>query len=227
MRRGSRRAHARTRHHDCRRRVRDHRPSARLGVPAPGRVLSWGRASSEFGLDGQKNRRGGSSHQPQGVESRARTASSQKWQVVADLRNVRSVLEISSIFQPTDRPHLAAFILPSSVAGPQQPFSELESFENSQRALRQDAIPLIAIVPPLIGQRTVQPEAVLSTKNQPSTEHSTGVFDAHHVQLDRWRNAPSSRSKKSGATRQGPACRIRKASRSPCSEAINGVSTAT
>jgi hypothetical protein len=96
------------------------------------------------------------------------------------------VLEISSIFKPTDRPHLAAFILPSSVAGPQQPFSELESFENSQR-LRQDAIPLIAIVPPLIDQRTGQPKAASASTNQPSTDRSTREFDAHHVQVDRQR----------------------------------------
>jgi hypothetical protein len=77
-------------------------------VPSLGRVERIGIA-----LDERENRRRVSSHQPQGVESRARTASWQKSQGVADLRNVRSVLEISGIFQPTDRPNLAAFILPS------------------------------------------------------------------------------------------------------------------
>ena len=134
MRRGLRRAHARTCHHDCRCHVRDRRPSARLGVPAPGRALSWGRASSEFGPVGCGNRRYASSCAPTTCQKLSDNIvlpkiASCSWHSQC-LQRHRNLLMFPA---PTDRPHLAAFILPSSVAGPQQPFSEPESFENSQR----------------------------------------------------------------------------------------------
>src|ERR1700753_360450 len=49
---------------------------------------------------------------PQGAASGGRTALSRNLKVVPELCNVRSMSEIAGIFQPTDRPHLAAFILP-------------------------------------------------------------------------------------------------------------------
>jgi hypothetical protein len=42
------------------------------------------------------------------------------------------MIEIAAIFQSTDRPHLAAFILPSSVARPQQPIPELQASKSAQ-----------------------------------------------------------------------------------------------
>ena len=39
-------------------------------------------------------------------------------------RNVRSMAEIATFFSPTDRTHLACFILPSSVAGSAGPISK-------------------------------------------------------------------------------------------------------
>src|SRR6185437_16885447 len=42
-------------------------------------------------------------------------------QIALYLRNVRSMFEFADISRPTDRPHLAAFILPSSIAGSEGP----------------------------------------------------------------------------------------------------------
>jgi len=67
----------------------------------------------------------------------------QKSQGVADLRNVRGVLEISSIFQPTDRLHLAAFILPSQsveASSLSHPLSGVSSATTTPSDARQNAM---------------------------------------------------------------------------------------
>jgi hypothetical protein len=48
-------------------------------------------------------------------------------------RNVRSMAEIATLFSPTDRTHLARFILPSSVARLLRPIPELQASRNEQR----------------------------------------------------------------------------------------------
>jgi hypothetical protein len=84
--------------------------------PAPETVWYEPRASSGCGLDGCENRRFRSSwaHGVSKVERKERVAEHRK--VRSMLHNVRSMVEIATIFQPTDHAHLARFILPSSVA---------------------------------------------------------------------------------------------------------------
>jgi hypothetical protein len=67
-----------------------------------------------LGECGDRHRR--SLGSPQGVERRVKTERCQERQVAQAARNVWRVVEIATIFHPTDRPHLAAFILPSTVA---------------------------------------------------------------------------------------------------------------
>ena len=46
--------------------------------------------------------------------------------------NVGSMVEIAILFLPTDRTHLACFILPSSVARPQRPIPELQASKSAK-----------------------------------------------------------------------------------------------
>jgi hypothetical protein len=55
-----------------------------------------------------------------------------KAQVARDPRNVSDKPEFGAVPHPTDRPHLAVFILPSSVARPQRPIPELQASKNAQ-----------------------------------------------------------------------------------------------
>jgi hypothetical protein len=76
-------------------------------------TLFAARVSSGFCLGERGNRRYRSSFGPQGVKSRGPIMRCQKAQVAKDPRNVSDKPEFGAVPHPTDRPHLAAFILPS------------------------------------------------------------------------------------------------------------------
>jgi hypothetical protein len=73
--------------------------------------LFGARASNQCGPDERENRQCRSSPPPQGVKVRESTARRQKRLVAPGFALFEACLTLLAIQKPTDRPHLAAFIL--------------------------------------------------------------------------------------------------------------------
>ena len=188
--------------------------------------MSWACASNGYGLDGCASHRCGSSCPPQGVENRERTTPRQERQIVPDLRNVRSEIEIACLSQPTDRPHVAAFILPSSVAAPRYPFSEVKRPQNPRR-LATECNPGHWNCPWFEG-RTNRPVRSGASVEEPAVDRAADwsalcVSGAGRASV----NEVSARSANNGACRQGTIPLAGEASRSCCSEASSCVTAST
>ena len=85
-------------------------------MPAPERIFSGAHASNECGPGEHETHRCWSSYRSQGVESRATGSGYGVCECAQDGGKVREFARSACPAHTTDRPHLAAFILPSPVA---------------------------------------------------------------------------------------------------------------
>ena len=144
---------------------------------------------------------------------------------MSELRNVWSRIEIADISQPTDRPHLAAFILPSAVDSLPAPSRSLSGLPKPPTAGRRNAISIIAVASRLIDART-GPRHAASAQRLAWTD-SDDDFEGK-VDADRWSTDKlSRRPTNSGACRQGTTGLATEASPSRGSASSTGASAAT
>ena len=161
--------------------MKDRRPSARPGAPAPGTALFAARASSGFCLGGRGNRRCRSSFAPQGVKSRAPITRCRKAQVARDPRNVSESLNLALFLtQPTVRTLRLLSCPPRSLVPSAHPPSL--NFPRIRSHSRENANAVIAVDPCLVGLRDSSAGTVLAwkTRRELSNElRCCSMTDAH------------------------------------------------